>query len=105
MMYGKAAEQHGQKKSVKAKHQATHTVFAKLLQVNFKAGREHDVQKSHGAEEHDAAVPQQEVETIRAHDGTGQYQSDDMRHFNFVEQDRGKQNDEQHQRKNHHRVA
>ena len=81
-------------------HQRPAPVLLQVLQVHFQTGKEHDVVDTHLSEQLETAVALQDVETVLTDNHTGQNHADDVGDTQAAQQDRGKEDDHQHQEEN-----
>ena len=79
-----------------AKHHETVFVAFKAAAVHFESGQEHDVIKAHAPEKLKRVVAFQDVEPIFAHGNASQHHADDVGNAQFAHHDRGKKDDEHH---------
>jgi hypothetical protein len=94
----------GRKNEVSPKHDAGVAVLLEILHVDLQAGREHDVEQAHRAEENKARIALQQVEPVGTDHHAGQDHADDAGHAQLAQQDGHQQDDEQHQRKHEYGV-
>ena len=80
-------------------------VFLHALHVHLQGGKEHNVIKSHLAEQLKRRIPLQDIESILADEHASQYHSDDMGNTEFAHNDRGEEDDEQHYEEDQRRVG
>lgn len=76
-----------------AKQQALVAVGFKLIQVEFEAGNEHDIQQADGGKQIDGGIFFQDVQTVRPDYYTGYNQTDYSRNIDPAQQYRRQQDD------------
>ncbi len=80
-------------------------VAAQVVHVDFQPGEEHEVEKSHLAEDGKRAVAGEYVESERSHNHTCHNHPYDVWNFEPVENHRREQNDGQHNQENRDRIG
>ncbi len=102
---GQNAQNHRDAEGEEAENQAPAAVFLEVRDVDFQPGEEHDIKESDRAGEYDAAVALHEVEPERPDDGAGDDQTQQVGNADFVEQQRGEEDDNQDEQEFQHRVG
>jgi len=77
----------------------------KLVEIEIKAGKEHDVDKPYRAEKNDGRVSLQDIQPERPESHPGNDEPHDARYPDLAQENRNQQNDEQYDGKNQHRVG
>ena len=80
-------------------------VALEIAHVDLQTGQEHDVVKTHVAEQLETAVAGQQVESVLADEHAGQYHADDIRYPQPVEQQGREKYDQQHDQEYPRRVG
>ena len=80
-------------------------MFLHALHIHFQSGQEHNVIKSHPAEQFKGVVTHQDVETILPDHHTRQHHTDDMRNTQFTHHNRCNEDDQQHHKEDQRGVC
>ena len=89
---------------VESEYETAPAVSPEVGHVHVETREEHDVEQSGCSGEDDAAVAQHEVESVRSDHRTGDDESQQVGYFEFVEDQRGCEDDDQNQQKLQNRV-
>lgn len=80
-------------------------IFTEIIQVHFEPYQKHQVEQTDIPENFEAAVISEEIQPVRAEQGPGQNHADNVGNTQFVQQQRGKQNYSQHDKKYQYRIG
>ena len=92
-------------KGQQAQYRSFHTDTLEIFHVHFQSGQEHDIIQPHLTEKLKAAVARQNIESMFPDNDTGQNHSDDVRNTQTFQDNRSKQDNYQHQKKDPRRIS